>query len=357
MAVVLTNNAISRLASSLTAGATALSVTAGEGAKFPSVPAGKWFPVTLLKASGALEIMHCTARSGDVLTVLRSREGTAAQAFAVGDRVELRLTAAAIDEFKQTSDISTFMRSMLDDADAAAARNTLELKPAATTDLTSSATDLTPGRIMRAGDGGAIIPVSWSADVNGITASGLYNVAGSSANWPFVGAGGTLIHNVHIAGSYQSQVASSVVATEERIRVMNNGVWSAWDRVTLDKHFSTYFRSLFLSADAAAARSTLGAYGSPDFAATLANNGGQSIANKMMIQWGSYSATPDQAVAVTFPTAFPTVLVAVIPIMNSSNLGSGGERNPRTFNYARTGATIQMGAPITGIVCYMAIGY
>ena len=98
MSVVLTNNAVSKLASSLTSGATTLSVTSGEGSKFPSPSVGEWFPITLIKTSGALEIVRCTSRSGDVFTVTRAQEGTSAQAFAAGDRAELRLTAAAFTE-------------------------------------------------------------------------------------------------------------------------------------------------------------------------------------------------------------------------------------------------------------------
>lgn len=98
MPAVLNNNAVSRLASSLSSGATTLSVTTGEGAKFPSPSAGQWFPLTIIKSSGALEILRCTARSGDVFTVTRAQEGTAAQAFSVGDRVEIRVTAAVFAE-------------------------------------------------------------------------------------------------------------------------------------------------------------------------------------------------------------------------------------------------------------------
>jgi hypothetical protein len=96
MAVLFKNNASSRLAVAIAVGATSLSVTAGEGAKFPSPTAGDWFPLTLIKASGAMEILQCTARSGDVLTITRAQEGTSAQAFSAGDRVELRLTEGAI---------------------------------------------------------------------------------------------------------------------------------------------------------------------------------------------------------------------------------------------------------------------
>lgn len=101
MAVLINNNAASRLASSITAAATSLTVTTGEGAKFPAPTGGDWFPVTLLKADGSSEIARCTARSGDVLTVTRGQEGTSAIAFSAGDRVELRVTKAAMDEFVQ----------------------------------------------------------------------------------------------------------------------------------------------------------------------------------------------------------------------------------------------------------------
>lgn len=100
-AVKINNNAASRLASSLTAGATSLSVTPGGGSKFPTPTGGDWFPVTLLKSSGQFEITRCTARAGDVLTVTRGQEGTAAIPFDAGDRVELRATAAVFAELQQ----------------------------------------------------------------------------------------------------------------------------------------------------------------------------------------------------------------------------------------------------------------
>lgn len=102
MTVLFTNNATSRLASALTSGATTMTVTTGEGAKYPSPATSvEWFPVTLIKDTGALEIVRCTSRSGDVLTIRRAEEGTTALAFAAGDRVELRMTAAALIEFQQ----------------------------------------------------------------------------------------------------------------------------------------------------------------------------------------------------------------------------------------------------------------
>ena len=42
------------------------------------------------------EIVKCTARAGDVLTVVRAQEGTTARAFNPDDPVELRLTAGSV---------------------------------------------------------------------------------------------------------------------------------------------------------------------------------------------------------------------------------------------------------------------
>lgn len=92
----LANNASSLLASQINTAATTLSLQAGGGALFPTLAAGEWFPVVVVDPSGNREIMRCTARSGDTLTVIRAQEGTAARSFDPGARVDLRLTAAAL---------------------------------------------------------------------------------------------------------------------------------------------------------------------------------------------------------------------------------------------------------------------
>lgn len=120
MTVLFANNATSRLASSLTAAATTLAVTTGDGAKFPSPSDGKWFPLTVLKSSGALEIMRCIARSGDVLTVTRAQESTAAMDFDAGDRVELRATAGVFAESQQrTAEAQSTADAAKESADSA----------------------------------------------------------------------------------------------------------------------------------------------------------------------------------------------------------------------------------------------
>jgi hypothetical protein len=47
----------------------------------------------LVDTSNNLEIVKCTARSTDVLTVVRGQESTTARAYSTGDRIEIRITA------------------------------------------------------------------------------------------------------------------------------------------------------------------------------------------------------------------------------------------------------------------------
>jgi len=95
---IFTNNAVGVLAASYGAGATAITLSGGQGNKFPAPGAGEWFPVTVVDASNTIEIMRCTARAADTLTVVRGQEGTLARALGAGERVEHRLTAQAIKE-------------------------------------------------------------------------------------------------------------------------------------------------------------------------------------------------------------------------------------------------------------------
>ena len=94
------NNAVSRLAGNITNIATTLTITPGDGAKFPALGAGEYFPATLVKADGTLEIVKVTARSTDTLTIERAIEPVGgvqtAHSFSAGDKIELRMTAGTL---------------------------------------------------------------------------------------------------------------------------------------------------------------------------------------------------------------------------------------------------------------------
>jgi len=93
MGIKLSNNAFATLAAGINSSATSITVTSGQGARFPTLSAGDYFYATLVDTSNNLEIVKCTARSTDVLTVVRAQETTTARAYSTGDRIEIRITA------------------------------------------------------------------------------------------------------------------------------------------------------------------------------------------------------------------------------------------------------------------------
>src|SRR5574340_338724 len=96
----LANLAISTLASGMDASQTTLTVATGEGAKFPS--SGN-FRVTVED-----EIMKCTSRSTDVLTIVRAQEGTSAATQAIGLTVAHTLTKGGLDRSEEhTSELQS----------------------------------------------------------------------------------------------------------------------------------------------------------------------------------------------------------------------------------------------------------
>lgn len=97
--ILAANNAQSVLAAGISSSATSLTVNTGTGALFPSPVSGtSFFKLTLVDApTGNLtEIMHVTARSGDVMTVDRAQEGTVARAWSANDIVANMMTAGTL---------------------------------------------------------------------------------------------------------------------------------------------------------------------------------------------------------------------------------------------------------------------
>ena len=95
MSALYTNNAATTLASGINNSVTSLTVASATGGLFPSPTGTDYFYVTLENTAGTVrEIVKVTARSTDTLTIVRGQDGTSAQTFATGDKVELRIVAA-----------------------------------------------------------------------------------------------------------------------------------------------------------------------------------------------------------------------------------------------------------------------
>jgi hypothetical protein len=159
------------IVSSAPSGTAGLSFTveAGKGIFFPALGAGDYFYGVFKDASGNREIVKIEARSTDSLTISaggRGLDGTAARTWAAGDYFLAGVTSVALQEslananlialgglatsadrlpyftgagIAALADLSSFARTLLDDAEPAAARSTLGI-PAAIGALIPSGT-------------------------------------------------------------------------------------------------------------------------------------------------------------------------------------------------------------------------
>lgn len=124
MGIKFSNNASATLAASINTSVTTITLTAGQGALFPSLGASDYFYATLVDSSNNLEIVKVTARATDVLTVVRAQESTTAKAYLAGDRLELRPTAGSI------TDIITEINNHIADTTGAHAASAISNTPA-----------------------------------------------------------------------------------------------------------------------------------------------------------------------------------------------------------------------------------
>jgi len=104
------NSTSSSLASAINNSVGTLTVATGEGANFPATADGDFW------VSIDSEILLCTSRTGDVLTVTRAQQGTSGAAHDAGAAVELRITAEAISEMQDEIKHGVLEGWALDDA-------------------------------------------------------------------------------------------------------------------------------------------------------------------------------------------------------------------------------------------------
>lgn len=100
MAIKFKNNATGTLASSINSTDTTISIGSGQGSLFPSLSGTDYFYATLVDSSNNLEVVKVTARTGDSLTVVRGQDGTTARSYTTADKLELRPTAAVLEDIQ-----------------------------------------------------------------------------------------------------------------------------------------------------------------------------------------------------------------------------------------------------------------
>jgi hypothetical protein len=145
--IAFTNNAASTLAAGINSSVTSLTVAAGTGSLFPTLSGTDYYYCTLANNAGTVEIVKVTARSTDTFTIVRGQDNTTAVSWSLGDKVELRLNAASLQQFPQKQN------NLGDLPSASTARTNLGLVAIASS---GSASDLSTGTtpLARLGSGG-----------------------------------------------------------------------------------------------------------------------------------------------------------------------------------------------------------
>jgi hypothetical protein len=231
MPVLLSNNAVSLLASSLNASATALTISLADADRFPSPTGGDWFPVTLFDNSGNTEILRCTSRTGAVLTVTRGQEGTAAVSWPTGSGVELRATAAAFNALAvaNAGQVSTTPAGSLAATNVQAALNELDTEKAALAGATFT------GGINATGSFGATwTVVGWVPSIKLNTGNVIQFDSGTAPKWGIGTSGDNLFFGRGADGTAGSAITyplqlsnTAAVFSSTTLTVGGNQVWHA----------------------------------------------------------------------------------------------------------------------------------
>lgn len=147
MGVKVTNNGYATISAGITSTDTTITLDSGQGARFPTLGAGDYFYGTLVDTSNNVEIVKVTARSSDSMTVVRGQDNTTARAYAIGDRFELRPTAALFDAIyteavaDATPASNSITTAMLQNG------SVTDAKLASTLDLSSKTITMTPDQV------------------------------------------------------------------------------------------------------------------------------------------------------------------------------------------------------------------
>ena len=104
MAVKFANNVSTTLSAAINATQTTISVADASG--LPTLSSGDYVYLTIDTdtTTPTIEVVKVTAISSNDLTVVRGQDGTTASSFSSGTKVELRVTAAALDDISSAAD-------------------------------------------------------------------------------------------------------------------------------------------------------------------------------------------------------------------------------------------------------------
>jgi hypothetical protein len=224
MILLFANNAVSTIASPINAAATSVQLAGGDGAKFPNpIPGQQFFKLTFVDdLTGLLnEIVHCTARAGDILTIVRAQEGTVALPWLAGDAALNMTTAGTQDNFSQIQQAQAGATNTAVDTGAVNSY-VAALTPAVTTRIfglfvrIKAATANTGASTLNIGAGSfpIINPDGTQLGANAIVAGGFFEVVDDGSNYQLISASqeAQSSNGVATTGSFQWRPTTEALA-------------------------------------------------------------------------------------------------------------------------------------------------
>jgi hypothetical protein len=252
MAILFKNNAASTLSRFIYSTYKWLKISDNHKTAFPEIVAGSgdYFYLTLI-GDDALEIVKVTGYSFDefneiVYLIDRAQEGTTAQDWPVGTRVEMRITAGALDSL-----VSTAVQIAKDNVDAIGVASTTNVGFAGVDGQTTQADAggvITVKDVAIGGDLGDLASARGqigdakempNLDFNTLTTPGNYRVTGNPTNGPSLplNISGASIGSLIVAGIpgqngriFQIMISGSAV-TWRTIQDSTGTTWSAWQQL------------------------------------------------------------------------------------------------------------------------------
>lgn len=97
-----TNFAVSTLQAPIAVGDTSCVVATADASKFPSLSAGEAFRAVIYTDSQVPEIVECSSRVDNTLTIVRAKESTAAQEWPAGAKIAVTVTAEVFQTVQKT---------------------------------------------------------------------------------------------------------------------------------------------------------------------------------------------------------------------------------------------------------------
>jgi hypothetical protein len=284
MAIKFTNNATSTLASGIASGDLSLTVASGQGALFPTLGGGDYFYCTLSNVANTIEIVKVTARSTDTFTIVRAQDNTTASAFVTGDKVELRLVSAVLNNTAILDQTNVFTASQTVNINGTVGAGTPAAATVTTLTATADSAFTSTGALTISKGDTASRPTATSGMLRFNTQTVQFEGYDGSA-WASVGGGSSITNDTSTATNVYPLFANATSGTPTTIYTGNAKLLYKPSTGELQASVPVALNGIVVNSQTVAASYTIGAGYSGMSAGPVTVASGQSVTVASGSRW------------------------------------------------------------------------